>query len=211
VKRTAARASALSAVCDVSRETLQRLETYLSLLEKWNRRINLVSPASLDGAWLRHVADSAQLWPLRPTAAGAWLDLGSGAGFPGLVIALLAQMNGASTRVTLIESDERKCVFLRTVATACELDVGIVNDRIENVAAFGADVISARALAPLDTLLSHARIHRAAAGICLFPKGRTVHKEIQEARRSWRFDCRLHPSRTDPEAAIVEIGGLERV
>ncbi|HRX74258.1 MAG TPA: 16S rRNA (guanine(527)-N(7))-methyltransferase RsmG [Hyphomonas sp.] len=195
----------------VSRETMQHFETYLALLEKWNRRINLVSPASLDDAWGRHVLDSAQLWRFRPPEARRWLDLGSGAGFPGMVVALLARAEGSLIRVTLVESDERKCAFLRTVATSCNLDVRIETGRVEGLAPARADVISARALAPLNRLLGYAQIHRAACGIGLFPKGRTVHKEVEEARRNWRFDCQLHPSATDPEAAIVEIGGLERV
>ncbi len=196
---------------DVSRETLQHFEVYLFLLAKWNRRINLVSPTSLEDAWTRHVMDSAQLWPLRPNGARTWLDIGSGAGFPGLVIALLGQMDEAGLRVTLVESDQRKCAFLHAVASACDLEVGIVAGRIEGLDPLRADVVSARALAPLDTLLGYAEIHRAERGICLFPKGRTVHKEIEEARRKWLFDYRLHPSLTDPEAAIIEIGGLERV
>jgi 16S rRNA (guanine527-N7)-methyltransferase len=195
---------------NVSRETMDLFETYLSLLGKWNPRINLVSRYSLEDAWTRHIADSAQLWSLRPPDGATWLDLGSGAGFPGMVIALLARMNGAKVRVILVESDQRKCAFLRTVASACEVDVKIVPERVERIPPIGADVISARALGPLDTLLEYAEIHRVESGICLFPKGRTVHKEVVEARRYWRFGVRLHPSRTDPEAAIVEIGGLER-
>ncbi|HMQ94564.1 MAG TPA: 16S rRNA (guanine(527)-N(7))-methyltransferase RsmG [Amaricoccus sp.] len=190
---------------------MQHFETYLALLEKWNRTINLVSPASLDDAWRRHVLDSAQLWRLCPPDARNWLDLGSGAGFPGLVVALLARMAGAPLRVTLVESDERKCAFLRTVASTCALDARIETGRIEDLPPALADVISARALAPLDKLLGYAQIHRAACGIGLFPKGRTVHKEVTEARRNWRFDCQLHPSATDPDAAIVEVGALERV
>jgi 16S rRNA (guanine527-N7)-methyltransferase len=190
---------------DVSRETMVRLETYAGLLAKWNRRINLVSPASLPDAWHRHFADSAQLLALAPPA-GLWLDIGSGAGFPGLVVAILAP----GLRVRLIESDQRKCAFLRRVTDDTGTRIDISPDRIEALRPQSADVISARALAPLTRLLVHAEKHLAPGGIGLFPKGRTVHNEIAEAERAWRFPCRIHPSLTESEAAIVETGAPAR-
>lgn len=194
------------AAFDVSRETMDRFDIYHALLEKWTARINLVSKASLDDAWTRHFADSAQLWDLAGRPTGAWLDLGSGAGFPGLVVAIL----GAS-RVTLVESDQRKAVFLTTAARACGVPVEVRSERIETLPAISAKTLSARALAPLDTLLGYAEKLRDPTGICLFPKGETVHKEIAEAARRWKFEYRVHPSRTDSKAAIVEIGALARV
>lgn len=195
---------------DVSRETTERLAIHHRLLAQWNPRINLVSRHSLADAWRRHFADSAQLWRFRPTEARSWLDLGSGAGFPGLVIAALASAEAPDLTVRLVESDQRKATFLRTVIHAADLPATVVDARIETLPSQSADVVSARALAPLDQLLVHAEKHRLPTGICLFPKGATVHKEITEARGRWRFDAMLHPSRTDPTAAIVEIGELHR-
>jgi 16S rRNA (guanine527-N7)-methyltransferase len=191
---------------DVSRETLARLETYAALLARWTPRINLVSAATLPDLWHRHVADSAQLLALAPRPR-QWLDLGSGAGFPGLVIAILAP----DIRVRLVESDQRKCAFLRRVSEDTGTAIDILPERIEALPPQAVDMISARALAPLTQLLTHVEKHLAPGGIGLFPKGRTVHNEIAEAERAWRFPCRVHPSLTDPEAAIVETGAPSRV
>jgi len=201
---------AVARVCDVSRETLDRMQVHHALLCRWNPRINLVSPSSLHDAWLRHFADSAQLWPLAPHRAGCWLDLGSGAGFPGLVIAAIASEQAPSLRVVLIESDQRKAAFLLNVIREAELPAEVHATRIEALARQRADILSARALAPLVELLAHAKKHLRPGGIGLFPKGETVHKELEDAALQWRFEHRLHPSQTDPKAAIVEIGVIER-
>lgn len=196
---------------DVSRETLQRLDTYAGLLEKWNPRINLVSRASLAEVWTRHIADSAQLWALRPENAAVWTDLGSGGGFPGMVIAILAAEVAPDLAVHLVESDTRKCAFLSTVVRECGLSARVHPERIESAHPPPADVVSARALAALPDLLALAEKLRKPEGIFLFPKGETVHNEITDASRSWRLDYRIHPSRTDEKAAIVEIGAFARV
>jgi 16S rRNA (guanine527-N7)-methyltransferase len=203
-------AEAFRRTFDVPRETMTRLEAHRAVLEAWNRRINLVSKASLDDAWHRHFADSAQLWALRPARAGHWLDLGSGAGFPGLVIAAFAADLNPGIRVTLVESDQRKAAFLQAAVQAADLAVTVLAGRAERVPAQQADVVSARAVAPLADLLALAEKHLRPAGICLFPKGETVHKEIADARARWRFDHRMHPSRTDSRAAILEIGAIRR-
>ncbi|MFT3974851.1 MAG: 16S rRNA (guanine(527)-N(7))-methyltransferase RsmG [Amaricoccus sp.] len=195
---------------DVSRETMERLDVYVALLQKWSPTINLVSRESLGDVWHRHIADSAQLWRLRPANASHWLDLGSGAGFPGLVAAALAA-DSPSVTFRLVESDERKSAFLHTVIREASLPAEIVTTRIERLPAQSADVVSARALAPLSALLGMVQKHRRPGGIGLFPKGRAVHKEIEEARTLWRFDPRVYPSLTDPTAGIVEIGVLDRV
>ena len=197
-------------ILDVSRETVRRLECHHALLTKWTPRINLVSRASLADAWDRHFADSLQLWHHRPASARTWLDLGSGAGFPGLVIAAIAADESPGLHVTLVESDQRKAAFLHTVIAASGLPATVITDRIEAIPRQNADVLSARALAPLGTLLGYAENLRNPAGTCLFPKGETVHNEVAEARRTWRFDPVIHPSRTDPRAAILEIGALHR-
>lgn len=196
---------------DVSRETMRRLETLHDLVLKWTQRINLVSRDSQSSLWSRHITDSAQLWALRPETAQTWVDLGSGAGFPGLVIAALAADSGPRLSMTLVESDARKAVFLAEAARGMGVSVRIENCRIESLPPLAADVISARALAPLDVLLGHLEKHRATGGIGLFPKGAAVHKEIETAARIWRFERRLHGSVTQPGAAILEIGAVSRV
>ena len=189
---------------------MARLERHLALLEQWNPRINLVSRASLAHAWTRHFADSAQLWRLRPPGARVWVDLGSGAGFPGLVVAAMAA-DSEPLEVHLVESDQRKAAFLATVARETGVRATVHAERAEAMPALGADVVSARALAPLDTLLGLSEKHRRPGGIGLFPKGASVHKEIAEAAVHWHFDHAIHPSLTDPRAAIVEIGATRRV
>jgi len=195
---------------DVSRETMARLDIHATLLAKWNPRINLVSRDSLDELWHRHIADSAQLWPMCPRGARLWLDLGSGAGFPGLVIAAFAAEAPGLT-VRLVESDARKSAFLASVIREADLRAEVITARIENLPPQSADIVSARALAPLKSLLAMTENHRRPDGIGLFPKGRTVHKEVEEAARTWRFAPVVHPSLTDPAAGIVEIGVLDRV
>jgi 16S rRNA (guanine527-N7)-methyltransferase len=203
-------AEAFAASFDVSRETLARLEAHLALLERWNPRINLVAKSTLPDAWCRHFADSAQLWALRPPGARHWLDLGSGAGFPGLVIAALAAEAAPDLAVDLVESDQRKAAFLRAVVQAGGLRATVHDCRIEQLPAQGADVVSARALAPLTELLAMLEKHRRPGGTGLFSKGGTVHKEIKDAARQWRFEKKIHPSLTEQKAAIVEIGAVSR-
>jgi 16S rRNA (guanine527-N7)-methyltransferase len=196
---------------DVSRETMARCQAHLDLLTRWNRRINLVSRDSLAVAWDRHFADSAQLWRLRPPGARSWLDLGAGAGFPGLVIAAFAADEAPAMHVRLVESDQRKAAFLREAARALGVAVSVEAVRVEDLPPQGADVVSARALAPLTALLGMVEKHRRPGGIGLFPKGATVHKELADASLRWRFDHNIHASRTDEMAAVVEIGAIHRV
>ncbi len=198
-------------LANVSRETSERLEVFAALLQKWNRTVNLVSPASLPLLRERHFADSAQIWDLCHPPEGHWLDIGSGGGFPGLIVAILALGEGSNLRVTLVESDHRKAAFLRTVALETGLLVDIKIARVEELLPQSADVLSARALAPLPQLLDWTFQHRKPDGVALFPKGRTVHKEVEAARSTWKFNHVEHQSRTDPQARILEIGALNRV
>ena len=193
---------------DVSRETLDLLKQYERLLRKWTERINLVAPSTLDKLWERHFHDSLQLWELTPKR-GLWVDLGSGGGFPGLVIAILAREAG-QTKVVLVESDQRKAAFLRTVARELGLDAKVLSQRIEDVAPLNADVLSARALAPLPKLLAYTERHRKPGGVAVFPKGETAEDEIRDALESWHFDCQKHPSVTDAKATILSIGEVTR-
>jgi len=188
-----------------------RLEALVALLKKWNSTINLVAPASLPDVWRRHVADSAQLFALRPEAARHWLDLGSGGGFPGLVIAILAAEFAPELSIELVEADQRKCVFLQTAARELGLDVTVTRGRIEELPPRQADVISARALAPLDRLCAYALRHLAPEGTCLFLKGADLDSEIAEARRHFDFDLSLSPSRTDARGVIAKLTGLSHV
>lgn len=211
-------AKAFAAQFDVSHETIVKLEAYADLLRLWQKRINLIAPSTLPDLWHRHFADSAQLAVIiEPLAAararGSALrvvDLGSGAGFPGLVLALLLREQGVA--VTLIDSDVRKCAFLREAARVTGVTVDITTGRIENSAIRSTlqrfDVITARALAPLDRLLGLAAEYMAADGCALFLKGRDSPREVAEAARRWQFEYELLPSLTDAEARIVAIRHL---
>ncbi|MBO6883582.1 MAG: 16S rRNA (guanine(527)-N(7))-methyltransferase RsmG [Marivita sp.] len=194
---------------NVSRETQERLAIYAELLIKWSPKINLVSRASLQDAGKRHFDDSLQVVSLCPEGAATWVDLGSGGGFPGAVVAIALQDKGVS--VTLIESDQRKATFLRTVSRETKTPFTVIAKRIEDVDPMGSDVISARALAPLDDLLGFSERHLAPNGTAFFMKGGAWRNEVAEAQKKWRFTCEAHRSVTHPEAAVLAIGGLSRV
>lgn len=197
---------------DVSRETIDKLLAYEALLRQWQKTINLVAPSTLDAVWHRHFADSAQLLALAPADAKRWLDLGSGAGFPGLVLGImLAGREGA--RMTLVESDTRKAAFLGEVARRTGAPVDIRPERIEKVATqskLGAvDVITARALAPLPRLLGLCAPAFSAHTVGLFLKGREAENEVDAAQERWTFESSLHPSLTDAGGRIVVIRALQ--
>jgi 16S rRNA (guanine527-N7)-methyltransferase len=191
---------------NVSRETQDRLRVFSELLEKWNPKINLVSKASLVELWDRHIADSIQVLDAAPKAM-TWVDLGSGGGFPGLIGAICAKDIG----FTLIESDSRKCAFLREAARQTGTDVTILNTRIEAAPVQSAGVVSARALAELEQLLGYAARHMAPGGIALFQKGATWKKELEAAQRRWRFDFEAITSKTEAQSVILRIQGVSRV
>lgn len=194
----------------VSRETFEALEAFASLVEKWTPAINLVSKSAIKTLWKRHVIDSAQLFAFCPPSAKRWIDIGSGGGFPGLVIAILAKDALPTLQVTLVESDQRKAAFLRHAAQSLDLSVTVLSNRIEAVANLAADVVSARALAPLGELLGLADRHLCHDGVSLFPKGARHVDELDEARKAWRFDVTIHPSISDPAAATLEIRNINR-
>lgn len=187
---------------NVSSETLGRLDGLLSLVEKWNPAINLVAAGTLPAAWQRHVLDSAQLFALAPPTARHWADFGSGAGFPGLVIAAMAKDATSTLRITLVESDKRKAVFLLQASRDLGLAVEVLTDRAEVLPSLAADVISARALAPLTDLCMLAKRHLAADGLALFPKGAQADQELADAATQWRFDAQPIQSHTDPAGRI---------
>lgn len=198
---------------DVSRETLDRLEIYHALLMEWNQRINLIAKSTVPTAWTRHILDSAQIFAvfLKTRHSGCWLDIGSGAGFPGMVCAILAREASPDVRFTLIESDKRKCAFLGAVARRAEVSVHICAERSENVSPQGTDILSARALAPLENLLYHVERHTAPEGVALLPKGARYPQEIAMAREHWHFDLKMHPSVIDSRAVILEMRKVRRV
>ncbi len=196
---------------DVSRETKERLGQYLELLKKWNPAINLVAKSTIDDAWCRHFVDSAQIFKHAPNRWRHWADFGSGGGFPGAVIAILAKELRPGAQITLVESDQRKAAFLRSVLRETGATGEVIAGRIEDIPALEADVISARALAGLTKLLGFAKYHGRASSTYLFPKGANWQKEISQAQESWSFECSAITSETDPTATVLKIRGLARV
>ena len=184
----------------VSRETLRRLTIYADLLTKWQAKINLVGPETLPDLWSRHMLDSAQLLPLIPPNAKRLVDLGSGAGFPGLVLAVMGAPD-----VHLVESDQRKCAFLREAARLTGTNVTIHAKRIEQVAPLEADVVTARALAPLGKLLDWAFPHLAKGGECLFLKGRGADDELTATTKEWNIALDRIVSLTDPASLVLQL------
>lgn len=195
---------------DVSRETKQRLEDYVALLGRWNHRINLVARRALNDVWSRHIADSAQLLNLAPPNAATWIDLGSGAGFPGLVVAVMAAERHPGLQVRLVESDRRKAAFLAEVIRQTSISAKVEACRIEGLPAERQDVISARALAPLEQLCSLAQRFVGPHSVLLFPKGARLESELTAAAALWHIRAERIPSRTDPAAAVLVIRELRK-
>lgn len=199
--------TAPSTLPHVPRETLAGLERYVEELRRWQRIKNLIGPGTLDQIWDRHIADSLQLLDLAPPGAVTWVDLGSGAGLPGLPLAI-AGRHRPGFHVHLVESNGRKCAFLRHAARTCEAPVTVHEGRIEAVlpSLVGrVDVVTARALAPLADLLAWTAPVLKSGITGLFPKGREAEAELTEARKSWTFEAELVPSRTDAAARIVRV------
>jgi 16S rRNA (guanine527-N7)-methyltransferase len=198
------------ALTPVSRETARRLDLLTEELRRWQGVKNLVGPKTLERVWTRHIADSLQLLDLVP-GARTWLDLGSGAGFPGLVLGIAA-LERDGTRVDLVESNGRKCAFLRHMVRVTGAPVAVHEARIEAaVPSFaGTDVVTARALAPLPQLLAWTEPLLTTGTIGLFPKGREAEAELTEAAKSWTVGAQLLPSRTDSAARIVRINSLAK-
>lgn len=189
---------------DVSRETFSRLENYVALLLKWNRTINLIGKTTANDVWERHIADSLQLAELIPPAARHVMDMGSGAGLPGIVLACYAPQ----LTLTLVERDQRKASFLVQATQALSLtNVQVVAAPIETVTG-SFDVITARALAALPKLCQLAMPRLGKNATCLFPKGAEFATELAEARRYWQFEHRLHPSKTNEKSCIISLTEL---
>ena len=195
---------------NVSRETTERLEAFQALVKKWTKSINLIAPNTVADMWTRHIVDSIQLYPLAPDSYTNWADLGSGGGFPGIALAIMAREQQTNAVFTLIESDTRKATFLRTAARELELNVRVLDERLEIAAPQDADVVSARALSPLDQLFTQIERHIHPDGVSIIPKGRNFQAEIDQAKQNWSFELELVPSKTDAEAKILIVRGLNR-
>jgi 16S rRNA (guanine527-N7)-methyltransferase len=206
---TADRSRAL-ALTPVSRETAARLDRFVDLLLKWQARTHLIAPSTEATVWTRHIADSLQLLDLAPEAK-IWVDLGTGGGFPGLVLA--CALHGSEGRlVHLIESSTKKAAFLREAVAATESPAIVHAVRMENfVESFAgkADIVTARAVSPLSLLLGQCRPLLKLGALGLFPKGQDVEAELTEASKCWKMTADLVPSRTDPKARIVVVHALE--
>lgn len=192
-----------AAAANVSRETLSRLAAYVDLLRRWQARINLVSPASLGDVWRRHVLDSAQVFPLIEPKAVRLYDIGSGAGFPALVLAILGVAD-----VHLIESDRRKIEFLREAARITGTRITLHPTRAETLAPGDGDFVTARGCAALPELLALARPLLKPSGVCLFLKGATAAQELTDARKRWTMQVNEKESLTDPKGVILRLWEL---
>lgn len=189
----------------VSRETSERLALFEALLLKWNSRINLVGRNETSQLRRRHVDDSLQLLSLLP-ANGPVVDLGSGGGFPGLVIAI-----ASGRSVTLVEADARKATFLREAARATGAPVEVINDRIEHCGIQNAGIVTARALAPLERLLRLSYPLLSSAGVSFLPKGGNIDAELTAAETGWQMSLKRHPSQTAPDGCILEVRHLQPI
>ena len=192
-------------ITSVSRETLSRLSAYVDLLEQWNRRINLVGRNTMGDIWRRHILDAAQLYPLLPRRTRILIDFGSGAGIPGLVLAAMGV-----AEVHLVESDQRKAAFLREAVRVMDIPAVVHPERIEKLAAFSADVVTARALADLPELLDLAERFLQPRTMCLFLKGRSVEDELSAAGEAWAMAAERLDSRSDPSGVILKLEALSR-
>ncbi|MDK8872493.1 16S rRNA (guanine(527)-N(7))-methyltransferase RsmG [Paracoccus sp. SSJ] len=188
----------------VSRET-ERLATYAGLLRKWNPAINLIAASTIDQIEARHIADSLHLVEIAKNAQGSWVDLGSGGGLPGIVVAIMRP----DLELSMVESDQRKAAFLRNAIRELALPhAKVLCKRIEALDRLDAANLSARALAPLPQLMAYVERHLSPSGTAWLMKGRNWQAEVSQAQSDWKFDLKTHQSATDPDAAILEITGL---
>ena len=182
-------------------ETRATLDAYLRLLDRWNRRINLVGRSTTPEAWTRHVAESASLWALHPVP-GRWLDIGSGAGLPGLVVGIVS---GGQAELSLVESDGRKCAFLQAARRELGLTIDILRERIEALEPQDAAVVTARAFAPLPALLPLLVRHGRVGGVGLFPKGAAWESEVEAARQGWSFGLEVLPAGSAAGSVVLKV------
>jgi 16S rRNA (guanine527-N7)-methyltransferase len=196
-------AEAFAAAAGVSRETRERLEAYAACLVDWQGRMNLVGRSTLDDLWRRHMQDSAQLLRHVPPGCRRLVDLGSGAGFPGLVLSILGVRG-----VELVESDQKKAAFLRAAAHAAGSDAVVHACRIEEIPVGQADVVTARALAPLERLVPMVASFMGEGSVAILPKGSSLDDELKAVARHWHLWYTRHTSMTDPLGSILVIDRL---
>lgn len=189
-------------------DTMTALQTYAALVEKWNPKINLVAKSTIGDLWQRHIADSVQLHRHVPRDAKLCVDLGSGGGFPGVLLAILSRQVMPECKQIMVESDQRKSAFLREAIRATGVNAEVKSLRIEAIEALGADVLTARALASLSDLLGYAAFHMKQSGIAILPKGAAFASEYEAASKLWDFSVDFLPSLTDTEARILRITEL---
>lgn len=197
------KAAEFQAMMGVSDSVLGRLEAYVALLRKWQLKVNLVGNRSLKDVWRRHILDSAQLGPLLPAAGGVVADIGSGAGFPGMVLAITQNPN--KVEIHLIESNGRKCAFLMEVNRMTQAGAIIHHSRVENLPGMKTDVVTARAVAPMEKLLLYANPLLKKGGQCLFLKGKKWREELTEVQKKWIIKESTIPSLSDPSGMVVKL------
>ncbi|MEM9044128.1 MAG: 16S rRNA (guanine(527)-N(7))-methyltransferase RsmG [Pseudomonadota bacterium] len=194
----------------VSRETLERLRAYEALLLKWTQRINLISRHTRQDVWRRHIIDSAQLYPLIRSKSGSWLDLGSGGGLPGVILAILTAEGGRPAHIHMVESDTRKASFLAHVCRELALPATVHAERIERLTPFPVGLITARALASVDQLLSYSVPFTEPSTQILLLKGEKAHSELTAARQTWHSDIEVFESRMDPTGRILSLSNVRK-
>jgi len=194
---------------NVSRETSEKLRAFEALVVKWTRKINLIAPSTIKDIRNRHTLDSLQLFTTHPKP-GPWLDMGSGGGFPGIVIAIAMQEYSKSTNVAMVESDSRKCVFLRQAARELDLNVTVHNARLEDFLHSGFPTASARALAPLSKLIDYAHPRLDEHGVLMTPKGQSWKKDLEAAQLRWSFDYDVIQSESQATSVLLKVTNIER-
>ena len=189
----------------VSHETYEKFCAFHKLLLKWQKRINLISSRAINEIWVRHIVDSAQLINYINDRHCAILDIGSGAGFPGLILSILGINN-----ITLVESDNKKSIFLKEAIRLLNLSAQVINDRVENLKEKKYDIVTSRAVADLNKLIALSYPHLSESGYCLFPKGKNYIMELDEAKNLWDVSCETHPSITDSQGIILKIFSISK-
>lgn len=193
---------------NVSPEVVEKLDAYVSLLNEWQRKMNLISSNTLSIVWTRHILDSAQVYKYIEPQDKVIMDFGSGAGFPALVLSIMDQ--NQQLDIHLVESDGKKCQFLDAVKEKCKLNVTIHNERIENLPHLSVNIITARALAALDKLISYASPFMTWETRCIFLKGKKASEEINEAKKKWMFDLEKHQSVSSDEGQILILSKVKK-
>ena len=197
-------------IYNVSRETINELKKYETLVKEWNAKFNLISKSTVDKVWDRHILDSLQLCSFFEEKEGVLIDFGSGAGFPGIVIAIVAKEKFPNLKINLVESITKKATFLNVVKESLNLDINIINDRIENIKSLKADFITSRAMASLEKLLNYSKPFCLKSTKLIFPKGEKWKEELEEAKQKWCLNLKTIESQTNKDSCILYISNVRR-